>query len=790
MVAVQPLNKKVLRDLRRLRGQALAIALIIASGVGVLVMSLSAMQAITDTAQAYYERYRFADVFVSAKRAPLQLAREIEALDGVQSVEARIVRYASVDVAGFEEPVMASLVSLRSDAAPRLNQLVLRAGRMPIASHPDEVVVIEPFAEAHGLGLSDTFEALLNGRKRVLSIVGLALSPEFVYAIGPGALMPDDARYGVVWMGEEALAAAYDLEGSFNDLAISTWPGAHVPTVLRAVDAELEGYGGAGAYDRSDHLSNWFVMNEIDQLKSIASILPPIFLGVAAFLTNMLLARLVYIERSEIGLLKAFGYSHFTMAWHYTKFVLCISAVGVMVGWVLGYWLGHWMTDIYATLYHFPLLVFAPDYDIYLLSAAISISAALVGTIGAARHAASLPPADAMRPPSPPVFRRRGPRLLKLIRRLDQPTRIIFRQLSRRPLRTLLTSLGISASVAVLVASLQWRDAIDYMINDYFVEQQQHDATLVLADSGPAEVINEVARLPGVQAVEPQRAVGARLRFGSRYRRESVVGLPADAGLAMLRDAQGGVVTVPSSGLLMSSVMADILRVGVGDTVTVEVLEGRRPVLSVPVAAVFETLIGTPVYMEIDALNRVLKEPARVNMLVAVFDERHRLAMFERVKELPMLAGLLLKQAAIDLFNQTIGETMYVVIMFYTAFASTLAFGVIYNNMRIALSERGRELATLRVLGFSNGEIAYMLFGEAAVLTLIGLPFGCLFGWGLAAFMAQGFDNELFRIPLAIEPSTYGYGMVVVLISGLASALLVEQRLVRLNLISVLKTRE
>ncbi len=791
MVTLHPLNKKLVRDVVRLRGQAFAIALIVASGVGVLVMSLSAMQAIHDTAEAYYERYRMADVFATLKRAPLALAREIEAVDGIQTAAPRIVKFATVDVEGFSEPVMASLVSVPDDGAPQINQLVLRAGRYPFENRPDEVLVVEPFATAHGLSLGDTIDVLLNGRKRNLSIVGLVLSPEFVYAIGPGALMPDDARYGVMWMRQKPLAAAYDLEHSFNDVAITTWPDAHVPTVLRSVDVILDKYGGVGAIDRSDQISNWFVMNEIEQLRSIASILPPIFLAVAAFLTNMLLARLVYIERGEIGLLKAFGYSNATMAWHYTKFVLIVASCGVVLGWVLGYALGHWMTGIYADLFNFPLLIFRPEADIYVTSGVVSVGAALFGAISATRRAAALPPAEAMRPQAPPAFHNfGGSGLRRLILRLDQPTRVILRQVFRRPLRTAMTSLGVSASVAVLVASLQWRDALDFMIEDFFNSQQRQDIAVMLVESAPDDVVHDVARLPGIQAVEPHRVVATRLRYGPRSRRESLTGVPEAGGLEILHDSSGSVVTIPAAGLLMSSAMADILDVDVGDIVTAEVLEGRRPTLEIPVAAVFETLIGTPVYMNIDALNRALNEPRQANLILAVFDERFSDLLFEQLKRLPTVAGVLLKQAAVDLFDQTIAETIYIMIFFYTAFAVILAFGVIYNNMRISLSERGRELATLRVLGFTNGEIAYMLFGEAAVLTLLGLAPGCLLGWALATFMAAGFDTELFRIPVTIEPATYGYGILVVLLAALASAVLVERRLMRLNLISVLKTRE
>ena len=787
---IRPLDRKLLRDLWRLRGQGLAIALIVASGVAVLVMSLSAMQALRDSSATYYERYRFADVFANVKRAPLRLQAEIAAIDGVALADLRVVRLAVLDMADLREPVIGRLVSVPDDGELLLNGLALRQGRLPEAAASDEVVVSEPFAEAHDLQLGDRFGALLNGRRRDLEVVGVALSPEFVYAIGPGALMPDAEHYGILWMSRKALAAAYDLEGAFNDVSLSLWPGYQAEAVIPALDRLLAPFGGIGAYGRADQISHWFLANEIKQLRTLARILPTIFLVVAAFLTNMVLARLVFMERSEIGLLKAFGYSNLSVVWHYAKLVVVLSLGGLVLGWAGGLWLGHWLTTVYTRLFRFPELVFEPQLQIFALSLTVSVGSSLIGVITAARYAGGLPPAEAMRPPAPPAFRHRRWTPQNLLRSLDQPTRIIFRQVLRRPLRSLITSLGLAASVGLLIVSMQWLDALDYMIDEYFAQQQRQDMTIGFADAKPMRVVREAAALPGVLAVEPMRSAPARLRVGHRSRREALLGLPLDSGLTVLSDADGRRVRVPAEGLLMSDTLADILHVSVGESVQVEILEGRRAVFDLPVSAVFETVMGTPVYMNLEALNRALREVDTVNMLQLVIDENHEAALFARLQQLASVGGVTLKRTATDMFKATIGETMLVMVLFYLAFASIMAFGMVYNNMRIALSERGRELATLRVLGFRPGEISYMLFGEAALLILGGLPLGCLFGWLLSSYMAASFNTELFRVPVVIEPSTYGLAVVIALAAALPSALLVQRRLSRLNLISVLKTRE
>lgn len=784
------LNAKLLRDLRRMTGQILAIALVVASGVAMLVMSLTAVEVLEESGRAYYERYRFAHVFAAVERAPDRLAGRIGRIPGVRTVETRIVEAAILDVAGFEEPVIGQLVSIPERGEPKLNCLALRAGRFVAYGRPDEVVIGEPFAEAHGLEPGDHLTALINGHRRRLDIVGIALSPEFVYAIGPGALMPDNRRFGVLWMGREALEAAFDLDGAFNDVSLFLGPDADTETVIDQVDDILSGYGGTGAYARADQVSHWFLANEIEQLKTMAGILPTIFLGVAAFLANMVLNRLVAVERSEIGLLKAFGYSSLAVAWHYAKLVIVITGFGIVIGWGVGLWLARVNTEMYAELFRFPFLLFRPSYQACAIGAAVSLAATLLGTAAAVRRVAVLPPAVAIQPPAPPTYRRASAGLRGLGRLLDEPTRIILRQVLRWPVRSALTAAGVGAAVAVLVLALQWLDAIDAMIDTYFFAAQRQDMTVGLVEAEPDTVLADIARLPGVMAVEPARTVSARLQAGQRSRRVGIEGVPPDAELSLVFDAEGGRVRVPPEGLVLSTKLAELLAVGPGDRVWAEVLEGRQPAVELPVVATFETYIGTPAYMDMDALSRLMREGPSVNRVHLLADEARRPALFAQLKAMPAVSSVMLRQAAVDEFHATLAETLLVYITFFVGFAGTLSFGVVYNSARIALSERGRELATLAVLGFTRVEIAYILLGEIALLIAIGLPLGCLMGAGLSWMMAASFDTELYRVPLVVNPSTYGFAVATTLVATVLSGASAWRWIKRLDLVGVLKTRE
>jgi putative ABC transport system permease protein len=786
---MRAMNRKVLRDLWHLRGQVLAIGMVVAAGIAALIMSLSTLEALDETTAAYYERYRFGDVFAWVKRAPQSVAQRIEAIPGVRTVQTRVSRFAMLDIEDFAEPVMGQFVSVPVSRQPILNQLALRSGRLP--QNGDEVVLNEPFAEAHELVAGNRVVAVINGNRRQLRVVGTALSPEFVYALGPGALMPDDKRFGILWMEDEALAAAYDLKGAFNSVSLDLDRSANTEQVLQQLDRILERYGGVGAVAREDQLSNWFVMNEMEQLKTVSKILPTIFLVVSAFLTNMVLGRLVATERGQIGLMKAFGYSSAEVGLHYARFVIGIVLVGSVIGIAAGTWLGRINTEMYTNLFRFPLLLYRPSTSAMLIAVSVSLMAALLGSAGAVRRAASLPPAQAMNPPAPTVFRRMHLWDTRAAQWLDQASRIVVRNILRSPTRSMLTVLGVAASIGLLVLSIQWNDSLNYLGQSYFFHAQHQDVTVGLAEPQSETIVRDFEHLPGVLAVEPMRIVGADLSVGPVTHRGSLTGLKNDAWLQpIFDDATARVVPVPPAGLVVGTVLADKLGVSIGDRVWVEVLEGRRPEIALPVVGLVETYIAMPAFINIDALNRLLKERPSTEYVNILLDSREEAAFYAELKELPLVSAVMLRQAAIDSFYDTIVEHIMVFITLFSGLACALGFGVAYNSARIALSERGRELATLRVLGFSRGEISYILLAEVGLLIAIALPCGCLLGRGLSELMAAAFNTELFRVPLKIEASTYGLSIIIALAATLISALVVRHRVDHLDLIEVLKTRE
>ena len=784
------LDIKLFRDLRRLWAQALAIALVIAGGVATLVFSVGSYRSLEETRIAYYERFQFADVFAVVRRAPRSLIDQVAESPGVAAVDARIAKLVLLDIPNFLEPATGQVISLPENGEPALNRLYMRVGRTPEPGRAEEVVVNESFAQAHGFVPGSRFSAILNGRKRELVIVGTALSPEFIYTVGPGDIMPDDRRFGIIWMSEKALASVYDLDGAFSSISVKLLRDTPEREVTARLDALLDRYGGRAAYGRKEQTSHAWLDHELDMLKNMSRTLPPIFLLVTAFLVNLTLGRLVALEREQIGLMKALGYRNSNIALHYIKFIILIAMMGIAIGSAVGTWLGVYITRLFGDFFHFPFLVFSRSLDVYVIAAGLSIVAAMIGAIRALCDVVALSPAVAMQPPAPPRYRRLLPASLAVDRALSQPTIMMLRNVTRHPIRAFFTTLGMALATAILIVSLFTRDTMEQLIDVTYFTADRQDATVSFIEKRPRDVVMQIARLPGVIAVEPYREVPVRIRNGNVERRVIISGRPRNADLNRIVDVDLQPVALPETGLAISSMLAQILGVKIGDFVEVDLLDGARRTVSIPVAALVEDYFGIRGMMNADALARLMRESAVVNSVNLTFDPNKREPFYTAIKNMPTVSGLALRRASLANFREAVALLITTMASIYTVLAAVIAFGVVYNSARISLSEHARELASLRVLGFTRAEVWRILLLELALLALIAQPPGWIMGYGLAGIMKVTLAGELMRVRLVVEHSTYVFASAIVLTAAVLSALVVRERINRLDLVTVLKTRD
>ena len=784
------LFKKLLRDLWHLRGQVLATALVVACGVASFVSMRSTYDSLLTTQQQYYAEYRFGDIFAHLTRAPESLKAAVEKIPGVAVVNTRIVSEGILDLPNLREPAQGRIVSVPELRSPALNDLHRVRGRYLSAGRTDEVMISGAFAVANGFDPGDTFEAVINGRWRRLTIAGIAMSPEYIYEIRGGDIFPDNRRFGIIWMGRKEIGAAMNMEAAFNDLSITLAPDANEMDVIANVDGLLDEYGGTGAYGRDDQQSHKFIANEFSQLRTFGTFLPLVFLGVTAFILHLVLSRLVSTQREQIGLLKAFGYTNTEIGVHYLGLASAAVIGGLFAGILLGWWMGNEMTKMYAEYFRFPILSFGVSGQLILWSVVITFAAAAAGAFSSVRRAVGLPPAEAMRPEAPADFSPGWLERLGMRRFLSPASRIVLRNLTRQPLKAVFATIGISFASALLFTGFYFTDAINRIIEVQFNQAVREDAVVTFNVPRPQKAREQLAGLPGVMAVETFRAVPARLRSGHNAKRSALMGVESSAVLHRIVDRDSRVFNVPPEGIALSRSLAELLDVKAGDAVSVEVLEGTRPKKRVIIAGIVDDLMGMNAYLDIRSLNRLMNEDDIVSGAYLAVDKKYEAQLYSQLKRMPVVEGVGLPGSILDSFNETFARTIGVFTFVLILFSSAIVFGVVYNAARIALAERGRELASLRVLGFTKREISHILLGEHALLTVLAIPMGFLIGLLLCSTMNNLVDTEMMRLPLVFTARTFILTGFFVAIAAVFSAGLVIWRLRSLDLIAVLKTRE
>jgi len=788
---MKALDHKLWRDLWHLRGQAIAISAVMASGVACYLMFMSTLDSLLLSRDLYYSQNRFADIFVPIERAPEPVAQRLAMIDGVDKVDTRVVAPLTIEIEGYREPVIGTVTSIPDSGEPLLNRLYLRAGRLIEAGRNDEIIISEAFAKAHNLKPGDRLHVIIKGKRKKLRIVGTGGSPEFVHQLRPGGMFPDYERYGILWMGRTALSNAYDMEGAFNHVVLTLTPDANQQSVMDRVDHILKRYGGIGAVARKDQTSHRFLAEELRQLENLSDVFPIIILGVAAFLLNVVVSRLVDVHREQIAALKAFGYSNFAVGVHYLQMVMLIVLAGVVVGVAGGAWLGLTLSEIYVRYFRLPFLHFEM-YPLRIIQATlISGVAGLLGTLAAVRAAVRLKPAEAMRPEAPAIYRTSLIEEMGLKRLFSAPTRMILRNLGHKPVKSALSVLGIALAVAVLMTGRFQENTIDYMMDVHYGLSQRADLLVGFNEATSRRALTELQSLPGVEYGEPVRTIPARLRFGHRTHRVYIWAFEPEATIKRLIDSELNVVRLPREGIVLTDYLAEkILGIKTGELLTVEVLEGSMPKQQIPVVALIRQDLGIDAYMSLGAANRLMQEGSAISGAYLYIDEKYADEIYQHLKERPKVAGSVIRTREIENFHRTMDETMLFWTFVATIFAVVIAVGVVYNSARITLTERSRELASLRVLGYTRGEISYILLGELALVILVAIPLGLWFGRGLCGYIAISIENEMYRVPLILEPSTYAFAALVVLVAGAISALLVRRRLDELDLIGVLKTKE
>jgi putative ABC transport system permease protein len=786
---VKALDRKLLRDIGNMRGAVFTISLVVAAGIAAFVTLRGTYLSLIDTRDRYYSQQRFGELFSELERAPLSLVDKIEAIGGVARVYTRILGSARVLLETLAEPAQAQVVSIPDEGIPPLNGVMLLAGRMPSSDRDDEALLSEQFADKHGVKPGDVLRVVLEGRERNIRIVGTAMSPEFVLAVPNGATAPSPERFAIFWMPRRAVEAAFDMRGAFNSVVLDLAPNALAPRVVRELDVLLERYGGLGAYQRLRQTSNYFLEQELGQLATLATIAPIIFLGVAAFLLNVVLSRLIELDRPQIATLKALGYSDREVGLHYLQLTMVIAALGTVLGVAAGSYLGGAMTTIYVQFYRMPGLAFRMDLQLVTTSLLVSLGAALAGALVSVRRVMLLPPAEAMRPAAPPSYRQ-GVLSRLITKQLGSASRMVAREITRRPMRTIMSAVGIGAATGIIVIGQHFSDAMDYIVDFYIQAQQRETISVEFIQPIDSAAVRAFSALPGVRDVQWRAVLSVRVRAGHRERTLPLIAHGARHSLRPLLGAEGEVLPIEPGQVLFTDMLAKVLGVQPGDTVLVEPLQGDRTARPLRLTGTVSELVALWIHMHEEDFEPWLGTGPMATGALLLVDQDKVDAVQAELIDMPQVASATRKDLIVQEFREQQGSTIRTFALVLTLFAVTIAISVVYNNARVALSMRSRELASLRVLGFTRAEISAVLIGELAVQVLLGIPLGLAFGVELVGLMLSANDPEAFRFPTDISDRTFAFSALVTTLAAIGSALLVRRKLDKLDLIEVLKTRE
>jgi len=784
------LTTKLLREVHHMRGQMIAIILVIAAGIANYVAFQSTHASLVLSQRTYYAETNFGDIWAQVRRAPLELAARLEKISGVTNVDLRVVASVVIDIPGLAEPAIGIITGIPGSGQPPVNRLSLRSGRWLTPHSDDEVIVSYAFASANGFHEGDTVNAVINGRWKPLRIVATALSPEWVLELVPGSMMIDNKRFAVMWMEQGALSALYDMSGAWNSASIDLAPGTSVADVIDRLDALLRPYGSIGAIARDDQQSHKFLSDEIRQLSLTALIVPAIFLGVAIFLLNISLLRFVTTQRSTIAILKAFGYGNGRISMHYVGFAVVAVAGGTMLGLAGGVFIGVRLVRMYLDFYRLPVLEFDVPVLVIFGAVLLSLLAASAGAVAAVRAIVRLPPAEAMRPEAPRSYRGGMLERSGLTRLFSPLTSMIVRNVVRRPVRAAVSLLAIALAMSLLVLGRYFMEMFETILTVQFHRVAREDAMVMFTTPRSHRAAHDLAALPGVMSVEPFRVIAVDMIVGSRVKRTAMNAGVDHPELHRVTSMMGRPLAVPAYGVACSAYLAETMGIGIGDTIRLRQIDEERRSFTVAVTSLIDDMMGVQIYVAPGVLRTMLREQGSISGAYLQIDPTRMRDFFRAIKRLPSMSGVVMRERSMRSFDESYMQFMDISNFYIVFFASLIAFGVVFNNARIALSERGNELASLRVLGFSNRDVTVILLGEQFVITLVALPIGMIGGILWSMWMPSLIATDLFRFPFAISLRNLGISAAMILAVALVTGGFIRRRIARLDMIAVLKSRE
>jgi len=792
---VTVLDKKRRRDIIKLKGMLIAVAAIVAIGVASFVGMLATYINLTNAQGNYYSKCRMADFWIDLKKAPLNDVERLREMKGIAELRERISFPIRVDLENVESLITGMALSMPSEPLPVINSIFLRQGSYFTEKRRNEVIVSEQFAKARNIKPGDTLHLIMDGQRKKVYVIGIAISPEFIYCTPPGSIVNQPKNYGIFFMKREYMEDVFGFRGACNNVVGLLTPNArknNPSAVLKKLANSLDENGVFVSYLRKNQFSNLTLTSELGGVKTMATFMPIMFLGVAALILNVLMIRISEQQRTIVGTLKALGYFNKQIFWHYVKFGIIVGAVGGAAGCLFGYWISGEMTSFYKQFFEFPRLVNQLYPGIMISGEAISLIFAVLGTVHGVKLVTKLNPAEAMREQAPAVG---GSVFLERWKwfwsRLDFRWQMILRGQLRNKSRTLIAIFAGALGASIVVMAFGLTNSIDKMLTFQFDEVMKNDFSISFRNEQSDEALDIARRLPGVLKAEPLFNVSGTFVNKNHRKKGVITGLPPDGTMTIPRNENGQAISVPSSGVLITARMAKHLNVKEGDIICFTPTKGIREKHKIKVVKIIKSMLGLVVYADFNYLNNLLGQSSTVTdiQLKTAFTSVEKKSFYSQLKKMPetQSVGDVKKQKE-DMkiqFQALISMSAVMVI-----FAAVIFFGSILNSSLISIAERKREIATFRVLGYTPVEVSSIFLRENMILNIIGTFIGMPLGYYMLLGMLMSYQNDAFSFPTYIAFSTWIYTFVLAVLFVLGAQWVIHGNILKLNWVEALSMKE
>ncbi|MCB8815530.1 ABC transporter permease [Desulfosporosinus shakirovi] len=751
------LRRKTWRDIKENFGIYLACIMVIALGLLLYTSMSIAVESMDKAQQDFYAETNFADGFITVTGYPENKVNSLTFLPGIDQAAGRIVKEVRVIDQQEDSNRYLKMVTLNEANVPQINLIQLIEGQLPNENQP-EILVDPKFLVANHLSLGDSIDVSIDGNQVSLYITGTAQSPEFIYIMRNAQdIYPSAEEFGIAYVPLSTLKALVKEKGQVNDIVITLKPGVSFDSVKDSLQAELKPYGVRSIVPRKDQTSHAILTSEIKQIRTMTKTLPVVFLGVAAIILYTMLRRLIEQQRVAIGTLKAFGFTDREIVLHYLTYPVVIGTTGGLLGGLSGVALSFPLTMMYKEFFALPGLKSEFSLKYLFFSLALAFVFSVLSGVKGSLDILRLEPSEAMRPPAPGTARKTLiEKFTWFWQTLSSQAQMGIRDVFRTPTRSLFNVIGIAVVYSLMTVSWSMQNMTDLLTVVQLEQVQTYDVKLQLTEPSPAGAVKfALAHDPGVSKVEPVLEVPASLRCGWLKKDVALMGLSEESTLYNILDKSGRRLEVPHHGVLLSEHLAKSLNVKVGDIIYVE-SPLRRETLSqkgenLLVTGVVPQYVGLNAFMKDTELQRFLRQGEISTSMLIQMDSAEIGSMkskYQNASNVSSIESLKDTGAKIQKMMESFGFTVWLLAIL----GGFCGFALIYNASIISLSERKRELASLRVLGMTPREVLRVITSEQWALYAFGILLGIPMAYGLSMSMAQSMSNDMYSLPADLPP--------------------------------------